>query len=673
MTPPSANPQHSNMMEENHFQVPEGSKYLLCQRTANLLETAAAGIQKPVYPISTLFVYLSAMLTFAMAIMVLVDVVLRTAFSRPITGVIELETFMLAILSFFSMAYTMRKGGHVAVDIFTDKFPLNLKLFLDSLFPIFGMFLFGIISREYGFKVQEALEISEASPSMGWPLSIFYAVTSIGCALMVLVLLINYLTNQADLLKKSTRAWWLTFLVLLVAVGVLVSPWLLTLLSVEFDPSLFGILMLGVMMLLLFLGLPVGFTMGLVGILGTWYLTDLETSLGIVRISVYEAVANYFLCAVPFFVLMGFLCLKSGISKSLYNTAYKWFGQLPGGMAIATIFGCGGFAAICGDSMATAATMGSVSLPEMKKYKYADSLATGSVAAGGTLGILIPPSLGFIFYALITEESVGKLFAAGVIPGIMLVIGFSIMIYLRCRINPNLGPKAPATSLLEKIISIKNVWAIVILFILVIGGIYMGFFTPTEGGGIGVMGAFVIALTSKEFNRKEFMEALMTTTQITGMVAGIIIGVTVLGYFVTLTGIPEMMANFISTLDVSRYVLFVLILLLYLVLGMVMNIIPMIMLTLPILYPTVLALGFNPIWFGVIMVIMMEMGQISPPVGINVFVISGVAKDVSIGKIFRGIFPFLLVEAIVIVILTIFPDIVMILPDAMDVLPEIAD
>ena len=329
-----------------------------------------------------------------------------------------------------------------------------------------------------------------------------------------------------------------------------------------------------------------------------------------------------------------------------------------------------GFAAICGDSVAAAATMGSVSIPEMKKYDYDDSLATGAVAAGGTLGILIPPSIGFVVYGIITEQSIGKMFMAGIIPGIILTIGFALAAYLQCVINPNLGPKSEKFTARQIAQSIFDIWPVGALFAAVIGGIYSGILTPTEAGGVGASGALLIALFAKGFNRHKLFEALLEATMTSAMIFTILIGVGLLGYFITLTDLPLSFANFLNTLDVSRYVIYALILLLYLILGMVMNIIPMMLLTLPILFPTVVGLGFDPIWFGVIMVIMMEMGQITPPVGINVFVIHGVAKkyNVAMSTIYRGIVPFVFVEILVIIVLTIFPDIVLWLPNSMNTL-----
>ncbi len=300
------------------------------------------------------------------------------------------------------------------------------------------------------------------------------------------------------------------------------------------------------------------------------------------------------------------------------------------------------------------------------------TLATGSLAAGGTLGILIPPSIGFIVYAFISETSVAKLFMAGICPGVILAVMFGTIIYVRCRLNPELGPAGPKTSFSEKIKALKDVLLIVLLFIIVIGGIYTGIMTPTEAGGVGAAGALCCAFLSREgMSWKKLMEALDEGMQMSAMISCIIIGVSILGYFIVATEIPLRMSDMIVGLQVNRYVIFTVVLLIYLALGMMMNIIPMIMLTMPIIFPTIQALGFDPIWFGVVTVIMMEMGQITPPVGINVFAISGVAKDVPMGTVFKGVIPFLAAQIFMIVILVLFPDVALFLANTLKTLAKI--
>ena len=522
-------------------------------------------------------------------------------------------------------------------------------------------------------RALEAFKREEVADITRMPFGLLYSVVSLGTLLLSLTIFAALFTHLSGLYRfyrnRGKLLIILASMVLISMVGIF-SADLLKLLFGEFSSGTVGIVYTMLMMVILLLGFPVAFSMAFTGLTGLMYLIGPEVAFNVTKINTYDSVAQYFFVVIPFFLLMGFLVLHAGIGSKLYNAGIKVFGRLPGGLAIGTVAGCGGFAAICGESVAAAATMGSVSIPEMKKYKYDDSLATGSVAAGGTLGILIPPSIGFVVYGIITEQSIGKMFMAGIIPGIILVAGFALAVYVQCRINPELGPKAPKSPLNEVVWSIIDVWPVMLLFAVVIGGIYSGILTPTEAGGIGASGALLIAMFARGFNRHKLFAALLEATQTSAMIFTILIGVGLLGYFVTLTDLPVSFAGFLNGLDVSRYVIFVLILLLYLVLGMVMNIIPMMMLTLPILFPTVVGLGFDPIWFGVIMVIMMEMGQITPPIGLNVFVIHGVAKkyDVSMVTNYRGIIPFVIVEILVIALLTVFPEITLWLPNSMDVL-----
>jgi len=426
-----------------------------------------------------------------------------------------------------------------------------------------------------------------------------------------------------------------------------------------------GLIGLGFLVVLLLLGTPVGFAMAFVGFIGMAYLKGLPPALNVMGSTYFVNLGYYLFAVIPFFLLMGLLLASAGVGRDLYNTTYAWVGHQPGGLSMATVAACGGFAAICGDSLPTGVTMGTVALPEMKRFNYDDSLATGCVAAGGTLGILIPPSIGFILYAIITEESIGKLFIAGIIPGILLMSLFMLTIYVRCRLNPKLGPPGPRTTFKEKIISLKGTWVMIALFLLVIGGLYSGIFTPTEAGAIGAFAALIIGLAWRRFTRKSVITSFLDSGATSSMLFIILGGVFIMGYFLAVSRVPLVVSDFVAGLHVSRYLILVLILFIYVILGMLMNIGPIILLTLPIFFPTVVALGFDPIWFGVIMVIMMEMGQITPPIGMNVFAIAGVARDVPMWTIFKGIFPFVIMQALMIAILIVFPQIATWLPSLM--------
>lgn len=424
---------------------------------------------------------------------------------------------------------------------------------------------------------------------------------------------------------------------------------------------------LGVIALFVFivLGLPIGVAMGAVAVVGLASITNVEAALSRLGHTAFSMTANYLTAVIPLFVLMGEFAFVSGLTREAYSATYKWLGRLPGGLAMATIGGCAGFAAVCGSSEATAITMSSVALPEMRKYKYHPKLALGSIAAGGTLGILIPPSLAFILYALITEQSIGKLFLAGVFPGILLAFLFMITIYILAKRDPLLGPAGSKTSWHEKLAAFKDIWGVFILFLLVMGGIYGGVFTPTEAAAAGVFGAFLIALGRRRLTGKNVITSFMNTLRTTGMVFVIIIGAVLFGYFMAASGLTIALANFIVGLPVSPLVILISILFLFLVLGCVMDAWANMLIMVPFLFPTILSLGFDPIWFGVLMVIMIEMGMITPPIGMNVFIISGVARDVPMFTIFRGIVPFVLAMAVCVAIVVAIPQIALFLPNAM--------
>ena len=649
----------------------KGTKMNSAHKLGAVLERQTIALNGVVNPLSRYLAIAGAILTLLMSALIVLDIILRSLFNFPIQGTIEFEQFMLSMVIFLTIAYAMIENAHVSVDLISSKFPPKVKVIVGSIRDLLAMFLFIIISWQNVLRAIMAHKEDEIADVSRWPVYPFLFVVAFGSALLVLVLFSNYLKKQTDLLKSFKAPWRWVLFILLMSAMIILSPMLMKEFFTEMSSVTVGLLGVGFLLVLMFMGLPIAFAMGLAGLIGNWYLLGAQTSFGIVRMAVYDTASNFFYCVVPFFILMGFLFFRAGLSKALYNTAYKWFGHLGGGLAIATITGCAGFAAICGDSMATAATMGSVSLPEMKKYRYADSLATGCIAAGGTLGILIPPSVGFIIYGLITEQSIGKLFVGGILPGLLLTFLFIIAVFILCKRNPSLGPKGPKTTFSEKIRSLKQIWPVALTFALVMGGIYLGFFTPTEAGAFGAICALIIALASRKLTWKTFFQTLLEGGRMTAMILTILVGVEILGFFISRSEIPMKISEFLISFDVSRYVIFILVLALYLVLGMAMNIIPMMMLTLPIIFPTIMALGFDPIWFGVIMVIMMEMGQISPPVGINVFVIAGVSQDVPMATIFKGILPFILVEILVVIILTLFPQIIMVLPNAMDVLPGI--
>lgn len=431
------------------------------------------------------------------------------------------------------------------------------------------------------------------------------------------------------------------------------------------NPEMIGILGIALLFVLLALKMDIGIAMALVGFLGMCVISDIQSAMYILSITPFAESKSYTLSVIPLFILMGQFAFMSGISRDIYTTVYTWMGRFRGGLAMATIMACGGFAAVCGSSLATGATMAMVAIPEMDKYKYDQRLSTGCVAAGGTLGILIPPSIGFVIYGILTEESIGKLFMAGLLPGLLLATLFLLTIYVQCRFRPEMGPCGPATTFKEKIKSLRGTWAMLMLFLIVMGGIYFGIFTPTEAAGIGAFGALIFTLTRKKLTWSTFMSSLQETGMTTAMIFLIIIGANILSAFLGLTGLPMLLADTMAALPLPKYAILAAILFIFLLLGCVMDCYAIMILVLPILFPVVQALEFDPIWFGVIMVIVLEAGLITPPIGLNVFVLKGAAPDIPLTTVFRGIWPFLITMVLVIVLLTIFPQIALFLPNLM--------
>ena len=431
------------------------------------------------------------------------------------------------------------------------------------------------------------------------------------------------------------------------------------------SPGTLVVIGFALLILLFLLRMPIAYGMALVGFLGFAYVVSLEGALSVLAKDFWSMFSSYSLTVIPMFVFMGTIAFYSGIGGRLYDAAFKFFGQQRGGLCLATIVACAGFGAMCGSTIAETAAMGKVTLPEMKKYNYDESLATACVAAAGGLAILIPPSTIFIIYGIMTEESIGKLFAAGILPGLVLTALFAIVIYIITRINPNLAPAGAKATWKERMISLSGVIEMVLLFALVMGGLFVGWFTPSEAGAGGAAGALVIALVRRRLTWQGFLNALADTTHITAMVFLIVTGATVFGRFIAVTRVPFDLAEWVGGLGVSPNVIMGLIIFGYLIAGAFMDELAMITLTVPILYPVVKSLGFDGIWFGVIIVLVCEMGLIAPPVGMNVFVIKGVAPEVPLQTIYRGIWPFLGADIVCAILLVIFPQIALFLPSFM--------
>lgn len=624
------------------------------------LDSAVSVMDRLLSPVCKNMSAISSAVVGLMCLPVVLDVICRFFISKSIPGVIDIEELSMVVVVFLALGFLQLEKEHICIDLLVSHFPEWLQTVVDSFNYLVSTVLFGLMTwqaAELAIK-----KIGTKTIGLGIPLSIFIFVAALGTLLITLVLLTDFLRTASLVIKKG-RWPWLGPVVTLGAL-LMLSPLLIK----AADMSLSGLALGCSGMLLLFslmlLRMPIGFAMALVGFLGMVVTNpNINAALSTLGMAPYHSTASFIIAVAPLFILMGELALYSGISQDLFDTANKWLGRMPGGLAMSAVAGCAGFAAVCGDSMATAVTMSTVSLPEMRKKKYNPGLATGCLAAGGTLGILIPPSMGFIFYAIVTEESIGKLFMAGILPGLLLTTLYIISIYIIAKRNPAMAPRGEQFNWKEKFISLKGVIGMLFLFILILGGILGGIFSPTEGGAIGAFGAFMLGIIRRRLDWKNLKVSLEETSKITTKLLMILIGVGVLGYFLAATRLPFALADMVTGLPFGRYTIFAAVCVLYIILGCLMNVIPMILLTLPAIYPSIFALGFDPVWFGVVVVILMEMGQITPPVGVNVFALSSIAKDVPMQTIFRGIVPFFLCMVVCIALLVLFPQIALYLPN----------
>ena len=430
------------------------------------------------------------------------------------------------------------------------------------------------------------------------------------------------------------------------------------------SPEIAGFIGIALLLVLIFARMWVGLAMAVVGFFGIVYIAGFDVALHTVGSAPYVFIFRYSLTVLPMFVLMGNIIAVTGIGADLYYAANKWVGEVRGGLAMATTAACALLGAVTGASLAALITMSKIALPEMRKYKYDEPLATGSIACGGTLAYLIPPSVAFILYGIVTEVSIGKLFMAGILPGILLAALFMGAIYVVTKFRPQAGPAGVKTSFKEKIVSLKGVVATVVLLLIVLGGIYRGVFTPTEGGAVGAGGAILIGIVMRRLNVKNFRDSLVDTGQLTAMVLLLMMGVSIFMRFIAISKIPFLLVAIIGQLAMPPVVIFLAIVLLYVILGMFTDIISSVLLTIPILFPVITALGFDPIWFGVVVTLLIALGEVTPPVGINCYLLSAVS-GVPVGTIFRGVWPFCVAIIICIVLITIFPQIALFLPGAM--------
>lgn len=439
------------------------------------------------------------------------------------------------------------------------------------------------------------------------------------------------------------------------------------------EVGLFGFALL---LALAFAGIHLGVSMFLTGFFGFAFLRGLDASVSLAGALIFEASMSYGFALLPLFLLMGNIIYLSRLSEDLYDTANAWIGHRPGGLAKATVAACGGFAAVCGSSIVTTTTMASVAMPSMRRYNYDDRLSTGAIAAGGTLGILIPPSVLLVFYGILTNSDIGKLFIAGIVPGLISIASYFIVIDLMTRLKPELGPRAEKIPVMDRIRSLKKVWGVVALFLFVLGGIYIGFVTPIEAGALGVLGALAFALGRRLLSFTNFQEALKKSVRTSAMLFFVIFGAQVFSAFINAADLPGEALIWIESLNLPSMGVLSIILLFYIIFGCVFSAFALVLLTVPVFFPLIAGLGLDTlydtspenilIWFGILIVVVAEIGQITPPIGMNVFVLKSMLPDVKLSTIFKGIIPFFGADLVRLTLIVLFPAIVLALPDYMD-------
>jgi tripartite ATP-independent transporter DctM subunit len=606
--------------------------------------------------IGTVIIFLLVGLTF-------IDVILRYLFSNPITSAFEITEVLLIVAVFFTIAHTQNQKSHIRVDVLTSRLEAKGSLILDFAINLLGTGLFALIVWQtisltqffYGRHAYHADSLQWVS----WP---FAAVIVFGSILMGLLYLRDLLKDVSGALKLNFSWYhWLLMLGIASVLVVLAALWAQKGLW-EINLATVGFIGLITFLVFLLAGLPIWLSMLLPAFLFIGHIRGLDTALNMLGRGLYTNTGQFVWATVPFFVLMGYFCLHSRIGEDLYVLVYRWIGHIRGGLAIATTTACTGFAAIVGDSISSIATMTSVAMPQMKKYHYDDRLSTGSIAGGSIIGPIIPPSIPFIVYGVITKVSIGGLFIAGIIPGLLLGLAFAVTVYIWCRINPNVGPAGEKTAWRPRVRSLSASGPILILFVLVIGGIYGGVFSPSEGGAMGAVGALIIGLVMRRFTWRKIWQSALDTAKLLSMLLLIVNGATLFSRFVAWCNVSGVVSDALVGLGMHGLSIVILIFFVFLILGCFVDVLTLTLVGVPIVHPIAVAQGVDPLWFALTMVLVLVIGSLTPPVGINLFTMKGMAPDIPMGRIYRGAFPFVIASIAIIALIIAVPSLVTWLP-----------
>jgi tripartite ATP-independent transporter DctM subunit len=602
---------------------------------------------------------------FLLSGLVFVDTILRYVFSKPLANVYELVQIMMAVIVSFTIGYTEINKQHISMDLVQSKLNKRNGLLLNNMINILNVVLYAIIiycSIKYFSRVTETKSLLEG---LLWRNSIFAFIIVIGLVLYWLLLVYNLVTDpkKNTSVKKDWKYWAFSILPAVAAI-IFFYLWM--------QPDVFkislpmiGIIGLIIMFALLLTGMPVATALFLITFVSMFHIKGLIPTVSSFGTQIFSNLNDYQWAVICFFILMGYFVYHSDLGRDAYNAAYRWVGHISGGLAVATIAASTVMAACVGDAMSSTVTMTNVALPEMRRYKYSEKLSIGSICSGATLGPLIPPSLTFIFFGLVTNTSIGDLFIAGIIPGLILAVGFMLYAYFRCRLHPEDGPKGEKSTVREKFVSTRTAWPILILFIIIIGGIYAGVFTPTEGGAIGAFTTFLIALFMKRLNKQRVANVFKDAAKLIGGLFLLVIAALLFGTLMIWSKIPYLLEDAIMSMNIAPVGIIIVMLAIYFVLGMFLDGIVIIMVAVPIFYPIIQSMEISPIWFGVLTVIMVNLGMVTPPFGVILFALKGMRKEIQFSTIVQGVAPFVVITVIAVAILIVFPPLSTWLPDVL--------
>lgn len=600
---------------------------------------------------------------FLMVVLTFVNVVLRKFFNSPIIGVVEITEVLMIVAIFLAVAHTQNKKAHISVDIITNRLAPRPKLIMEAVHNLLAAAMFVIVIWQvYEQMLYFIQKNSQHSHYFNLPDAPFAGVIIFGCILLTLLLIRDFLVNIREALQTGLKPyqWFLMFGVPII-MAVLAFFWMQPNLW-STDKVTVGIIGIIVSLLFFLAGFPIAYSLFLVSFTFIGHVRGVSTALSMLGTDMFRTPGSYSWSVLPFFVFMGFTCLYAKFGDDLFKAAFKWIGHRAGGMAVATVGACAAFGAIVGDSVAATATMSAVAVPQMKEVKYDDRLTAGCIVGGASLGPIIPPSVIFIMFGLLTGASISDLFIAGIIPGLIMALCFMAIIMIWCRLNPRIGPGGERSDWKTRLVSLQAVGPVVVLFIVVIGGIYAGVFTPTEGGAIGGVIALILGLIARRFTLKRFAETLLESGNVIAMTFLILIASQMFTRLIAWCNVSTAMKTFIINLGLSSGLFVVAVLAILVFLGCFIDGLALVLITIPIFYPIAASLGIEPLWFLVLAAISLNLGNLTPPVGINLFVLKGMRKEIPMGDIYKGALPFVCGTIITLAILFAIPSLVTWLP-----------